>query len=185
MKILFLDTETGGLNFEKHSLLTIGACVWENGDIIDEIELLISELNYCVNKSSMLINQIDLQELQKKGISEKQALQELEMFCEKHFGEERIILGGHNISFDIDFLRVYYKKFKLNFEKRYSHKKIDTVTILYFLYLNGIIQEQYLSLDKFIKKYNIESNERHTALADAKISTKIFNQSLELIKKRS
>lgn len=39
MRLLFLDTETGGLNEFEHSLLTMGMVVWENGKIIAKKEL--------------------------------------------------------------------------------------------------------------------------------------------------
>lgn len=31
MKLLFVDTETGGTDEKKHSLLSVGLIYWENG----------------------------------------------------------------------------------------------------------------------------------------------------------
>lgn len=184
MKIMFLDTETGGLDADKHSLLTIGACIWEDGNIIDEIEIFIKKDNYDFDPISMEINGIDLDFLKLIGVTEEQAIQILEEFSKKHFQNKKVFLGGQNIGFDISFLKKLYSRNNKDFEKKFNHKTIDTVTILYFLYLQGIINENLVSFNEFIKEYNIPVlGKRHSALSDAKTTAYLFNQTLELKRK--
>ena len=46
MRILFLDTETGGLDETQYDLLSVGMVVWEDNKIIDTKEILISKAEY-------------------------------------------------------------------------------------------------------------------------------------------
>ena len=41
-RVLFIDTETGGIDPIECSLLSIGIAVWEDGSIIFEDEILYS-----------------------------------------------------------------------------------------------------------------------------------------------
>ena len=77
MKLIFLDTETGGVDPRANSLLSIGLVIWENKKIITEKEFLVKEKNYNVTAQAMEINKINLDELKKKGLekSEKKKLQ--------------------------------------------------------------------------------------------------------------
>ena len=56
-KLLFIDTETGGIDCGKHSLLSIGLVVWDNDQgIIDSTEILIKNKEYVVTKEAQRIN---------------------------------------------------------------------------------------------------------------------------------
>lgn len=178
MKILFLDTETGGLNEFKHSLLTIGMVILEDGQITDKKEILICEEQYEYEEEGMRINGIDLDELRKKGISEIEAIQEINQFCTKHFDTERVILAGHNIKFDISFLKQLYFKNHVEFDTRFHHKTIDTVSIIKFLKLQGKLETE--SFDTLLETYHININRRHTALDDAQATAMLFQQLLQI-----
>jgi DNA polymerase-3 subunit epsilon len=43
MRFLVIDTETGGLQPEMHSILSLGAVVWDDGILGEEFEVLIAE----------------------------------------------------------------------------------------------------------------------------------------------
>lgn len=182
MRILFLDTETGGLDETQYDLLSIGMVVWEDNKILDTKEIFISKSEYKTNSESMKINGLDLSLLQKDGVSEEMAIKEIEQFCNLHFSHERITLAGQNISFDETFLKKLYRNNHYNYEKRFSHKKIDTVSILKFLYLQGKISEKMQSFEEALKELGIEVNKetRHTALGDALMTAKLFTTLLKL-----
>lgn len=182
MRILFLDTETGGLDERKYDLLSIGLAVWEDNQILDTKEILIHKSEYKTDPEAMKINGLDLVSLQENGISEQMAIKEIERFCNEYFFNERVILAGQNISFDETFLKKLYRDNHCNYEKRFSHKKIDTVSILKFLYLQGKINEKMQSFDEALKQLDIEVNKevRHTALGDAIMTAKLFTALLKL-----
>lgn len=59
-KLLFLDTETGGLNDQIHSLLTVGFVVMEDDQIVDTLEIFLKLDEYHYDEEAMEINQINL-----------------------------------------------------------------------------------------------------------------------------
>ena len=176
MRILFLDTETGGLDETQYDLLSVGMVVWEDNKIIDTKEILISKAEYKTDPEAMKVNGLDLLTLQKNGISELMAIEEIEKFCDLYFSHDRVVLAGQNISFDEAFLKKLYRDHHYNYGKRFSHKKIDTVAILKFLYLQGKISEEMQSFEEALKQLGIEVNKeiRHTALGDAILTATLF-----------
>lgn len=77
--------------------------VWENQKIIDCLSIAIRKEHYCCDPEAMIINGLDLQQLQQTGMTEEEALNMMQVFGTKYFGDSKIILAGHNIKFDIAF----------------------------------------------------------------------------------
>ena len=140
-KILFIDTETGGLDPLEHSLLSIGFVVWQKNRILDKIEILINDGKLNVSKSALEINKIDIENHRKNALTPREAITIMDNFLIKHFNEsEKITLAGHNINFDINFFKYFLLKNNYNFIERFSHRTIDTSAILYYLYLSGKLE---------------------------------------------
>jgi DNA polymerase III epsilon subunit-like protein len=68
-KMLVIDTETGGLDPDVHSLLSIGAAVWSPGTIVDSIEVFISEDTVAVQPDALRKNHVDLVWLRDHGVA--------------------------------------------------------------------------------------------------------------------
>ena len=182
-RLLFIDTETGGLNPEKHSLLSVGMVVWENMEIIDSQELLINDGILNVTEEALSINKIDLEKHRQSAISPLQAIQEIFQFINKYFpSEEKITLAGHNVHFDISFLRIFFSGNNRNFSKYFSHRIIDTSSILYYLYLTGHIKQKAISSDEAFELFDIKAEGRHSALGDAIATAQLFSRLISLIK---
>ena len=181
-RILFLDTETGGLDSEKHDLLTIGLVVWENMQILDELELKISRESYRAEESALKVNGINLKQLEKEGINEKEVINQLLYFVKKNFGENKnFVVAGHNINFDKDFLKKFLKDNYINWSNHFGYRTIDTMTLLLFVYLQGKTEGRRLGkLDDAIQHFNLDPEERHTALCDARVTARLFEKLLML-----
>jgi DNA polymerase III alpha subunit (gram-positive type) len=180
-RILFLDVETGGLDEINNSLLSIGLVVWDNGNILDSIEILIKSDNYNVTEAAMKINNIDLNYLKENGVEEYKAIEIIEDFCSKYFSN-KVTLGGHNLWYDISFIKSLYRRNNKDFNSVFSFRIIDTMSILKYLYYSNKLDKEINSLDEAIRYFNIETKdeERHTAISDSKLTALLFT---ELIKK--
>lgn len=97
--------------------------------------------------------------------------------------EEKINLGGHNINFDVNFFRYFLSTNNFSFHTRFSHRYIDTATILYYLYLGGKIKQKTLSSNDAFPLFGIRVEGRHTALGDALATAKLFTVLLKIISK--
>lgn len=183
-RLLFIDTETGGLNPNEHSLLSIALVVWENMEIIDSKEILVNDGQLIVTEEALSINKIDIPKHKETALSSAEALNEITSFIRKHFpNRKKITLAGHNVHFDTNFLKVFFSQNNNSFNSYFSHRIVDTSTILYYLYLSGIIDQKATSSDKAFELFDIKVNGRHTALGDAVATAMLFNKLMLLIKK--
>jgi len=183
-RLLIIDTETGGLNPNKHSLLSLAIVVWEDKEIIDSQEILINDGKLSVTEEALFINKIDIGKHKESAISSSEAIVKTLLFINKHFPHQRkITIAGHNVHFDVNFLKVFFSKNNKNFSKYFSHRIIDTSSILYYLYLAGHIKHRAISSDEAFDHFKINVEKRHTALGDAIATAKLFNKLLDLTKK--
>ena len=70
-----------------------------------------------------------------------------------------------------------------NFPQRFSHRYVDTATILYYLYLSGKLKQKTISSQEAFDFFAIHVDKRHTALSDAIGTTKLFSTLLRVIYK--
>jgi DNA polymerase III subunit epsilon len=179
MKLLFIDTETGGLEPGKHSLLSASFGVWENGEITDVLDVHIVETEYVVTQRALEINKIDLR-VPRDGYTTFEANVDIMHFLQKHYGEEKAVIVGQNIHFDIGFLTALFTKER--YEKYFSHRTIDTASLIRFTDLAGITAIGGSGLDNAIKYFGIKIPEekRHTSLGDIYATAAVFNKLLEV-----
>lgn len=182
-KLLFIDTETGGLEPNKHSLLSLGMVVWEDSEIIDSQEILINDGKLIVTEEALSINLIDIDKHKQSAVSPSEAIEKIQSFISKHFPDQRkITLAGHNVHFDINFLKIFFSVNKDDFNNYFSHRIIDTSSILYYIYLAGHIKHRAISSDEAFELFEIHVEGRHTALGDALATAKLFTKLLKLLK---
>ncbi len=183
-KILFLDTETGGINPSENSLLSIAFVVWQGFKIIDSIEILINDEKYNVTPEAININRINLDEHKKVALSPDNVIIAIDTFLNNHFKkDEKITLAGHNINFDVNFLMHFLKEYQYNNLIRFSYRNIDTATILYYLYLAGKIKQKTISSQEAFDLFGVNTDKRHTALGDALATANLFTKLLKIITK--
>lgn len=181
-KLLFIDTETGGLDPEKHSLLTASFVTYEDGEIKAAAEWRIKNKDYIVNPGALRVNNIDLAEHDSKASEKDFVVKEMIEFVKESFGDEKPVIAGHNINFDINFISKLFKECKEFWPKYASHRTIDTCGILRFLYHVGKVDEDIAASDKAFKYFGIEVVERHTAYGDVCATVDLYNLLLELVK---
>ena len=180
-RLLFIDTETGGLDPDKHSLLSLAMVVWEDMEIIDSQEILINDGILSVTEEALSVNKIDLEKHKQSAVSPPEAMEKILAFIGKHFpGQDKISLAGHNVHFDVNFLRSFFSANDKNFSEFFSHRMIDTASILYYLYLAGQLEQKAISSDKAFELFNIRVEGRHTALGDVVATATLFNKLLGL-----
>jgi DNA polymerase-3 subunit epsilon len=90
---------------------------------------------------------------------------------------------GHNIGFDVAFLRQLAFLGGRDQLAVLSHRAIDTHTLLYLLYLENKVPAEALTSDGAFKHFGIKVAEelRHTALGDALATRELFRGILEML----
>jgi DNA polymerase III epsilon subunit-like protein len=180
MRVLVVDTETGGLDPKKHSLLSIGA-VWleEGGTLGKRFRVNITYPEYIVTSEALTINKIDL--TQHSGIREYKAFEEFVKFLDLPTcdcgNKEKIVLAGNNVHFDASFLRAWLSPWfgpELPF---FSHRYLDLTTLIYQKYFSGEWKET-LNLQGVLDHYGLTNEAPHTALGDAVATAKALSMML-------
>ena len=181
-KILFIDTETGGINPMKNSLLEIGLVVWREGKITDENLIKIKHDDYTVTPIAMDINDINLKEHEKDAVSTEKAIETIMKYKGKHFKDNKAVIGGHNTSFDTNFIKQLFKESDYIYGKNFSHREVDTASILKYLSHKERFNKELKSLNDAIDYFDLKitKKERHTGIADALITAKLYNKLLNI-----
>ena len=181
MNLLFIDTETGGLNPSLNSLLQVGMVAYVNGKITNSYEFSIKKENYNITAFSLKFNGLDLYEdIYKNGINERQAVEDIIDFITNNF-KDTPILVGHNPSIDKYMIRELFNRCALDMDKYISHRMIDTMSLLWGLYFAGKIPIEACSSDGAFDYFNIQINNRHKALEDCLATVKLFEKCIDRI----
>jgi len=182
-KIVFIDTETGGLDPRVHSLLSVGLVEWEDAVIKKTKEIHINDGELNVTDAALAINKIDLNSHQIEAISPAEAIEEILQFIEWSGNQqEKITLAGHNVGFDIRFTRHLFESQQYNFDEYFSHRSIDTSSILHYMYYAGKTDSKIVGSSEAFEHFEIEVRGRHTALGDAIATAELFTRMIRLSK---
>ena len=178
-RLVVLDTETGGLDAAQHSILTLGLVSWDGAH---QIELLIAEPTFHTNPRSMEVNKIDLDQVRREGLSPSEACDALEAFLSKISGPRPLLVAGHNISFDLSFIRRLYRIAERPLPEAFSHRSVDTHTLLWALVSMGRLPDEARSSDGAFRYFDVAPSPelRHTALGDAIATRALLEKLLEM-----
>jgi len=186
-RLLLLDTETGGLDPERFSLLSVGLVLWEEGQLGAQDEFSVAEPEIRYEPEAMAVNRIDVSILGATGLPPTQAVARLEHFLDSHFSRspgDRILVAGHNVGFDVAFLRRLYRLAGRPGMTIFSHRVLDTSVILQFLALAGRLPATVTSSSGAFSYFGIDlpPGKRHTALADARATGELLTKLVAFVR---
>lgn len=176
---LVIDTETGGLDPGKHSLLSIAGVIWGLETPPQTLfSFYVREDNLSIDPEALAVNKINLNEVVSKGLTPKEAClfiqQKLTLVLnpnsETFLPSEPLTVAGHNVGFDIAFLKRLFRLGNSDvYSKLFSHRSLDTASVLKFLQLMGHIPSGKVNSDILFQYCGVVVPEehRHTALGDA------------------
>lgn len=184
-RLLFIDTETGGLDPEKHSLLSVGFAVWDS--ILGECysaEYHLKNENYYITKTAQRINKLTDSDFD-DAIIPKDLIKKFEEIKEMYFTDYAAIpLAGHNTQFDVQFIKKMFKDNHRSFDNIFLHRIVDTYSILKFLQDADIIANRINSSAQAFKFFEITVDGRHTALGDAKATMRLYEKMIQLLQEK-
>ena len=186
VKLLLLDTETGGLDADDYSLLSVGLQVLDKGVFGASDEFFVAEPEIAVEPVAMSFNKIDLDWLKRTGIDVVAAVARLEAFLDEHFPVDQyktVIVGGHNVWFDVNFLNRLYRLAGRRDKARFKHRRVDSAAILQFLFMAGRLPIEATDSNGAFAHFGIEfeAGERHTALKDARGTGQLLLKLAEMV----
>ena len=223
-RLLIIDTETGGLDPRTNAILEVAGVVWERnpgqaGRILGKFRYAVDDPDGTCEPRALEINGIDL--ATHNGLPPKLVVALIEDFIrEVYIGHEsgihlllnprvsgcpkvdRVILGGHNVGFDVGFLKRLYdladkprgffgffkRLYRLvvrrdshdsRYEKIFSHRLIDTCGVVRYLVLAGALPLEGAGSKEAFEYFGIYPEKAHTALADAEATAKLLDNLID------
>lgn len=186
MKIISIDTETGGIGLDK-SILSLGL-------VIADEELTVRDSFYVLCKpddgifrvtgKALEINKLDLIDVEKKGFSYKACGKMVYDFIKFHSdnGKDKLFPLGKNVAGDLS--HIHDKLISRNtWETFCSYRNIELSGIVMYLALCGKIPKDLGSLSDICKYFQIDTSLAHNALGDARMNIEAFIKLTELSKK--
>ena len=161
-----VDTETTGMYCEHNRIMDIGIVKISHGEIVLEWETLIDpqqEVPYWITKFTNITT---------KHVKGKPTFDKVSENIKRHL--DNTVFVAHNVGFDYWFLYNEMRRLKIDFD----YPKLCTVLLgRKLLPTLGLA-----NLDILSDYYNIQIENRHRALPDAKATALIFIEFLKLAK---
>lgn len=189
-KIIFIDTETGGINAEKSALIQLSGIIEVDGTEKEKFNFYIKPFkNSEVNEKALEVQGRTLEELEtEKYIDEsiiyKKFLEILDKYIDKYDKNDKFIVAGYNVKFDIDILKAFFERNNNKFLFSYFNSSmLDPLYSVRLLQVAGMLPVlENNKLETWCKYFNIELK-AHDSLQDITATKKLIEKLIELIKK--
>lgn len=189
-KIIFIDTETGGVNAEKSALIQLSGIIEVDGTEKEKFNFYIKPFeNSEVNEKALEVQGRILEELgTEKYIDEsiiyKKFLEILDKYIDKYDKNDKFIVAGYNVKFDIDILKALFERNNNKFLFSYFNSSmLDPLYSVRLLQVAGMLPVlENNKLETWCKYFNIELK-AHDSLQDITATKKLIEKLVELIKK--
>lgn len=178
-RFILLDLETTGFDEKKHQILEAGMLILENRKVIDSLEIKIKHKEYLVTPGAMKANKIDLLKHDEEAVDTKNAVTNILEFLRKNKSEDKFIVIGQNINFDIKFIEeMFLKEWKIKeFRELVSYRVLDIMQLAMIRNLEGKINLEKQDLDTILNALEIAIPEtRHSAMTDCKLEFEVFKK---------
>lgn len=185
-KLLIVDCETGGLDPEKQSLLSIAALVWHDGAIEDHWYGLIHEDVIVAEPAALKVNGLNLDTIRDEGFSPLSAVLEIQSMLQKHDMRRDVRVCAHNAPFDVGYMKRLWRLANRPYEKTFSYRHLCTQGGALLLEQAGkvTLPGGKASLDALVSFFGIKLNREmgHNALADAYACAEVLKKEIALIR---
>jgi DNA polymerase III epsilon subunit-like protein len=182
--LLVVDTETGGLDAEKHALLSVAVVDSVDGEAFHAV--IRPDRNLITDAQALEVNGFTMEYLDGHGVPERDAMGDLCLWL----GSRRDgVLAGCNVPFDAAFLRAAFLRHETPWPL--SHRMLDLRGPAWAAWEVGALElsqtklgQPRLDLDAIAKACGLgRTNETHDALEDALLTLGCFQALIGKIQK--
>lgn len=181
LPVLVVDTETGGVDPLTTSLLSVAFV-----SRTSELSFYVKEPRIRVTPEAMAINKIDLRTVRAEGLTITEACNRINAYLEQLAETEGVThLTGHNVGFDVGYLKRLYRLAKQPFPKSLGYRTVDTHSVLWSMWQLGLIPYSATKSDGAFKHFEVMTEDdpaRHTALGDARATYAMAHKMLDVMR---
>lgn len=191
---LFVDTETGGLT-PDHSLLTVSCIVADQDFNIIQIDnsapglyLQLKHDAYSLTAGALAVNKINISAHHNAAVSLKDARSALVNYIRRATditGKRRLVPAGHNVAFDVQFLRAYLLD-DAQWDQYFTYPALDTAAVARFLNAAGVVGGGY-SLTSLRNQFlpSMAALDMHNAEVDNLVAIELAKKFVSYVSKQN
>jgi DNA polymerase III alpha subunit (gram-positive type) len=171
-KVLWFDTETTGFSPVKNDIIQIAGLIELDGEIMEEFNIKFQPVSYeHIQPKALEINKMTLEQI-KEFQSAEEGCREIVAILDNAVSDGiKLVPAGHNVSFDVNFLREFLVKTGWN--KRVEEYLKDEYICTKEIAKNGKRIFDNHKLTTIAEDFGIEYD-AHDALADIQTTRKIY-----------
>ena len=189
-KIIFIDTETGGVNPEKAALIQLSGIIRIDKKDVEKFNFFIKPFeNSEVNEKALEVQGRTLEELKTdKYVEEKEVYKQfiklLDKYIDKYDRTDKFIVAGYNVRFDVDILKAFFQRHGNNFLFSYlDSSMLDPLYSIRLLQIAEVLPVlENNKLETWCKHFGIELK-AHDSLEDIEATKKLIGKLISLIRK--
>lgn len=189
-KIIFIDTETGGVNPEKAALIRLSGIIRIDKKDVEKFNFYIKPFeNSEVNEKALEVQGRTLEELKTdKYVEEKEVYKQfiklLDKYIDKYDTTDKFIVAGYNVRFDVDILKAFFQRHGNNFLFSYlDSSMLDPLYSIRLLQIAEVLPVlENNKLETWCKHFGIELK-AHDSLEDIEATKKLIGKLILLIRK--
>lgn len=190
MKILFIDTETGGIDSKKSALIQMSGIIRVDKKNVEEFNFFIkpfvgSEVTQeALNVQGRTFLDLEDEKYEEEEIVYKKFQDILNKYVDKFDKEDKFVVAGYNVKFDINFLEEFFKrnndKYLFSYIKR---RNLDPIDYIPFLQMCNLLPElPNNKLGTWCEYFNIPLD-AHDSLNDIRATKDLIFETVKLLKK--
>jgi DNA polymerase III subunit epsilon len=182
MKKFYFDTETTGVNPGVNDIIQLAGIIEIDGEIKDGFVLEMQPFSYeNIDQGAINTHGISVEKIRTFMTPQEAYVKLTDIFnkyVDKFNREDKFIVCGYNVKFDIDFLNDFFKKNSDSYLFSYLGMSKDPYPVFQYLKAMGKIQSENLKLGTMCKYYGIDLANTHDAFADIN-ATKLLIEKLD------
>lgn len=188
MKILFIDTETTGLEPGKHAVIQIAGIIEIDGEVKEEFNFFASpHPGQLYEARALEVNKRTIEEI--KGFPPPlETYDALKKIFSKYVSpytkdvRQRFVIAGHNVAFDYAMMEAFWQKCGDRYWYSWvDFRGLDTVTATALFQAAGRISLPNFKLETVANSLNIPLK-AHNAMDDIRATREIYHRYINMIK---
>ncbi|ALF24748.1 3'-5' exonuclease [Fusobacterium nucleatum] len=189
-KIIFIDTETGGVNPEKAALIQLSGIIRIDKKDVEKFNFYIKPFeNSEVTEKALEVQGRTLEELKTdKYVEEKEVYKQFvnlfDKYIDKYDRTDKFVVAGYNVRFDVDILKAFFQRHGNNFLFSYlDSSMLDPLYSIRLLQIAEVLPVlENNKLETWCKHFGIELK-AHDSLEDIEATKKLIGKLISLIRK--
>lgn len=185
-KVVWIDTETTGLDCDKSALIQIAALYEEHGQIKDKfVTYAKPHIGAVVSSQALKVNKITPEMLKDFPLGPK-ACSDFLQFLKKHIIEDdnsmKAVIAGFNVNFDIGFVKNFMKMNSISgYFSFFTKYGLDVASDFVKAVAMGRVERpDSYSLGAIHKHLGLGEFNAHDALSDIMATRRVYHKLVEL-----